>query len=485
MKPFPENLPRWERREAARQRRQQIAGVVMLAATASGAITWGIRLSSPGVAGILLLALPLGLWLLLDCPARRSQRPEELAVFNMDKADIAAAVLLALGLVGWLACPALLEGQGRGSLPWEGWLVLVLWLFLWMALMAYLLVAFRNEVVFIAPDGCAECWNTLGRHRLVETRPTQARFWPLLGRCYLCDETGRVLYHLDRGMINVDPLLDWLQAQGVDKAGEMRQRIAFPWPKVQNVLDWDEADRTPAHRWIVWLRLVGWLPPVFCLAQWWLLVKGLAVLGLRPASLIACWLPLVFFAGYLVWPQIFVWERYPTKPRVRGRRQLLATPAWRRMHVNLGLTFLPVCCALLWAWVESMAFMVSRTERMAVLCVALGLLLAVLCWKRCPTEWKREGWTILILAAMLAFPMGYSLNLALTAPAYPDTGTVVAVQPPETENDSTTLTIQWRGQELDAILYEDPALLLQPEETVELCVRESPLGIPLVSVCLD
>ena len=146
---------------------------------------------------------------------------------------------------------------------------------------------------------------------------------------------------------------------------------------------------------------------------------------------------------------------------------------------------------------------VQRLTGLAVLVVGLGgfwywwghplpggvvmrqALLAVLCERRRPPERKRERGMILVLAAMLAFPLGYSLNLALTAPAYPDTGTVLAVQPPKTENDSTTLTIQWRGLELHAILYEDPALLPQTGETADLCVRESPLGIPLVSVCLE
>ena len=92
---------------------------------------------------------------------------------------------------------------------------------------------------------------------------------------------------------------------------------------------------------------------------------------------------------------------------------------------------------------------------------------------------------LVLLAAVLAFPLGYSLNLALSQPAHPDTGTVLAVQLPKTENDSATLTIQWQERTLEAILYEEAALLPQPGETVDLCVRESPLGIPLVSICSD
>lgn len=485
---FPENLPRWDSRQKTRQWLQQGAGGVVMIASVVGAAFWWVRLApapgAPLVAGILLTALPLGLWLLLDCPARRDQRPDELAVFNTDKAVPGPPILLAVALGFWLAGPVLLENTGNSLLRLEDWLVWDLWAYLFMAMMALLLVAIRNEVLFVAPDGSAECWNVLGQHRLVEARPAMVRLRPLLGRCYVCDETGRVLYHVDRGMTNVEPLLDWLYSQGVANTGtEMRRRMAEPWPKVLAVLDWDEGERTPVHRWMPWLRLLAWLPPVALVAQWWLLVQGLGVLGLRPASLVACWLPMVFVGAYLAWPRLFVWNRYPTKPRIGGRRQILATRAWRRMHINLEGTLLPAGGALLWAVVESMRFLVTRMERMAVLCVVLGVLLAVLCGIRCPRARKRECWITVALAAIVAFPMGYSLNLALTKPSYPDTGTVVEIQPPEEENDYGTLVILWEGQALDAPFYEDPALLPQPGETIDLCVWESPLGIPLVSVC--
>ncbi len=490
MTSFPENLPRWNQRQKKRQRLQRVSGVVLLAASAGGAAFWGNRLwparGTGWVVCVLLAAVPLALWLLLDCPPRREQRPEELAVFNMDKATPGSVVLLAVTLFFWLYLPEGMIRTENGSLQLEGWLAESLLGFVFMGLAVYMLVAFRNEVLFVAPDGSVECWNVLGQHRLVEERAAMVRIRPLLGRSYVCDAAGNVLYHFDRGMINTEPLLDWLQSQGVANTGtEMRRQIANPWPRVLSVLDWDEADRTPVHRIMPWLRLVAWLPPVMCLIQWWLLVRGMAVMGLQPASLLACWLPLAFFGLYFAWPQIFVWNQYPEKPRRRALRQILATPAWRRMHVSLGWTFLPVLGALLWAVLESMVFLVSHPWRLAALCVVLGVLLAVLCEKRRPRALHREWRTTLVLAVLLAFPMGYSLNLALTRPAFPDQGTVLEVRAPEAENYATDVRFLWEGQELSASLYQDPAVLPRPGEEIDLCVRESLLGIPLVSVCSD
>lgn len=250
MTTFPKNLPRWNQRQKKRQRLQRVSGVVLLAASAGGAAFWGNRLwparGTGWVVCVLLAAVPLALWLLLDCPPRREQRPEELAVFNMDKATPGSVVLLAVTLFFWLYLPEGMIRTENGSLQLEGWLAESLLGFVFMGLAVYMLVAFRNEVLFVAPDGSVECWNVLGQHRLVEERAAMVRIRPLLGRSYVCDAAGNVLYHFDRGMINTEPLLDWLQSQGVANTGtEMRRQIADPWPRVLSVLDWDEADRTP------------------------------------------------------------------------------------------------------------------------------------------------------------------------------------------------------------------------------------------------
>lgn len=121
---------------------------------------------------------------------------------------------------------------------------------------------------------------------------------------------------------------------------------------------------------------------------------------------------------------------------------------------------------------------------LAVLCLALGALLAVLCERRRPPERKRERGMILMLAALLAFPLGYSLNLALSQPAHPDTGTVVEVRLPEGD-DNGSLVFQWEGRTFRTPLGGDPAPWPQPGEEIDLCVRESPLDIPVVSVCRE
>lgn len=476
--------PSWKFRTVV----QRLTGLAVLVVGLGGFwYWWGHPLPGGVVMRQVVLAgqafcLPVGLCQIVYCPCRRVPGEGKLEVCNAGWAAPLGAVMELICAVLLLLLPKLTASASDLT----GLIVCGAFLVVGVLSMAIVVVAARNERLLVTPDGRADCWNIWGWYRRVEERPAFVRVRRRLGRYYVCDGSGRVLYHFDKGMINEKALLDLLQARNVANTGTaVRRRMAEPIPRVQAVEVWNEADRLPAHRWMKWLRPVAWLPLVVVLVQWWLLVQGLGVLGLRPASLLACWLPLIFFGAYLALPRIFVWEAYPLRPRFRGLRQVLATPAWRRMHVELWLTLLPAGGALVWAVLEAQVFLVGRPVPLAVLCLALGALLAVLCEQRRPPERKRERGMILVLAALLAFPMGYSLNLALTAPAYPDTGTVLAVQPPKTENDSSTLTIQWRGLELHAILYEDPALLPQTGETADLCVRESPLGIPLVSVCLE
>ena len=218
-------------------------------------------------------------------------------------------------------------------------------------------------------------------------------------------------------MIHEKALLDLLQARNVANTGTaVRRRMTEPIPRVQAVQDWNEADRLPAHRWMKWLRPVAWLPPVVLLIQWWLLVQGRNVLGLRSASLLACWLPLVFFGAYLAFPDIFVWGGLSAPAPARGTAagpghpglaadacEAVAHPFAGQRRSDVGSAGSPgVPC--------------GRPVPLAVLCLALGVALAVLCERRRPPERRRERGMILMLAAMLAFPLGYSLNLALNRP---------------------------------------------------------------------
>ena len=427
-----------------------------------------------------VFCLPVGLWQILYCPRRRPPQEKELPVYNSGWALPACAVMELVVAVLMPVLPHVAKGT-------EDVIACNVFLAVGVLAMAVLVVAVRNEALLVTPDGRAERWTIWGWHHLVDRRPATLQVKPRLGRYIVYDEEGSRLYHFDRGMVNETALLNLLQRQGVANTGtDIRQRMAHPYPKVRAVLDWDEAERTPAHRWLPGLRRVVWLPPVALLVQWWLLQAGIPLLGLRAASLLACWLPLVFFGLYLVWPGIFVWNIYLTQPRSRYRDQILATPAWRRMHVSLMGTALPVAGALLWTTAEAQVWVAVYPVRLVVLCGVLAVGLILVCERRYPlgkTYRARERWMIWLLALFLAYPLGYSLNLALSAPAAPAQGTVTAVTAPAEEGDLARLSVVWEGEELTFSRGDDPAALPQPGETIDLCVGESPLGIPVVAIC--
>lgn len=477
----------WVFRTAA----QRLTGLALLLIGLGGLWYWwqqplpgGAHMRQAVLAGP-AFCLPVGLWQILYCPRRRPPQENELPVYNSDWALPTCAVMELVVAVLLSVLPRTAKG------PEDVIAVIACNVFLAVGVlaMAVLVVAVRNEGLLVTPDGRAERWTIWGWHHVVEERPAALQIKPRLGRYIVYDEAGNRLYHFDRDMVNETALLNLLQAQGVANTGtDTRQRMAHPYPKVRAVLDWDEAEWTPAHRWLPGLRRVVWLPPMALLVQWWLLQVGIPLLGLRAASLLACWLPLVFFGLYLVWPEIFVWNIYLTQPRSRYRDQILATPAWRRMHVSLMGTALPVAGALLWTTAESQVWVAVYPVRLAVLCGVLAVGLIRTCERRYPlgkTHRARERWMIWLLALFLAYPLGYSLDLALTAPASPTQGTVTAVEAPAADEEPVRLSVVWDGEDLTLSFYEEPAGLPQPGETIALCVRQSPLGIPLVARCSE
>lgn len=60
---------------------------------------------------------------------------------------------------------------------------------------------------------------------------------------------------------------------------------------------------------------------------------------------------------------------------------------------------------------------------------------------------------------------------------------MTAVEAPAEDEEPVRLSVVWEGEDLTLSFYDDPAGLPQPGETIALCVRQSPLGIPLVARC--
>ena len=150
------------------------------------------------------------------------------------------------------ALPALLTGDDLVA-----GLVMELLLLVWLALSALVVAAARNERLLLAADGRIEATGAGGPHphrrttrscqpaRNTAGHPTISAT-PKGGRCA----------RLRRMPVNCKPLLARLQQRGIGFATPHDQARAsrFPLPKVRATLDWDEADRTPAHRWLPLLR---------------------------------------------------------------------------------------------------------------------------------------------------------------------------------------------------------------------------------------
>lgn len=465
---------------------QRGTGVILMAAGLAGAWYWqgqplpaGPAAVQAALAGTALLA-PLGLWQLLDSPRQRPPAEGELAVFNVGWMAPACAVLeIALAALGAGLIPSVVEGASVD--------IVLLWdVFLdgGAAAIALSMVAARNQRLLISPDGSAEYMGVLGRVRRCEGIEADCiRVVPLLGTCRICDGQGRTLYLYDKGMVNTAFLEALLERLGLRPAtpADARRARRERFPTVRRTLDWDEADRTPAHRLLPWLRLAWPLALVMLAAQWLLLTRGTAVLGPGAALLLTAWLPVVFCVLYLLFPGVYVWLMPPRYARPGQVNQVLATEEWRAHHASLLGAWFTAGLALLPCLTLSRSQAVVDVGPMARLCAALALALGGACGARMRTQAYREWLSLAMFVLVLCFPLGYSLNYALCGPCQTVPATVAEahIETMEGGGQQYILTFDLGDGRVEVQVPAETYERAQTDGTVPLHIRQSPLGIRL------
>lgn len=477
--------PRWPQ-GPGRTAAQRAAAVFLLAASPASAAYWalhglpdGVPMPTPLLLCLLAMA-PVGLWLLLACPPLRPQRPDELAVFHAGWPTPMGVGLVVLCAGFAAALPALLTGDDLVA-----GLVMELLLLVWLVLSALVVAAARNERLLLAADGRIEATGAGGRTRIAELHEAASLRVTLLGTYHICDAEGRTLCTFEKDAVNCKRLLARLQQRGIGFATPHDQARAsrFPLPKVRATLDWDEADRTPAHRWLPLLRR-AWVLAVALTAAQVLLTRSAGVLTLADALLLSAWPPAVFYLLYLLFPQVYVWDYFPQRPRARQWNQVLATRAWQQNHPSLIWAFFPaaVACMSAVSCAESLA--VADPVRLALLCAALAVVPAGACGLRMARQKVRSWLALGMFALALCFPMGYSLNLKLSAPTAHRTLPVVETlryNSRVTDDGHTyALVCALDGARVKLAVDRDAWLQAQQDPVADVLVWESPLGIRLV-----
>lgn len=251
------------------------------------------------------------------------------------------------------------------------------------------------------------------------------------------------------------------------------------FPTVRRTLDWDEGDRTPAHRLLPWLRLAWPLALGMLAAQGLLFTRGPAVLGPKAALLLIAWLPVVFCGLYLWSPGVCVWLMPPRYAHPGRVNQVLATEEWRAHHASLAGAWLTASLALLLCLGLSETQAVVDAGSLALLCAALALVLGGACGARMRAQAYREWLALAMFVLLLSFPLGYSLNYALCGPCRTVQAEVVEAGASATKSGALrySLTFDLGDGRVEIQVPAETYAYAQAAGTVPLHVRQSPLGI--------
>ncbi len=251
----------------------------------------------------------------------------------------------------------------------------------------------------------------------------------------------------------------------------------------QEVLSWNEEDRTPLHDHLKAIR--AGLAVVMVLfaagAIMPILLYIYTDIKLSCEIYLACFSSLPMILYYLVFAPVLTPD-YPEG----------ATEEWKAMHVRFpvscqGIISLLVAGSVYYFW-ESAILQIADTGRFMLLAAAVSGVLMALFYFRTPKRLRKEdGLGLIILSLFLvAISLTYGLNMAISEPARHYPAVVVEQNESESEdNGAKTLTLLLDdGKEMELNTSDKVYALVNAGVEFVVCQKENFLGIRMVRLHL-
>lgn len=478
---FPQEIPERGGKKACR-----VCGILLLAFALLLGGSWFLTVSSPVQAMLITNAVTLlitaftGLALLL-CREKDTDNTITPKIIVCERKLVEVVGLIAEGLGLVLIFGALAVSSDE---PVEPVLFAILTMFglLNVLLGAWMCLARRNRALYIYSSSVTYV-SSFGRKREIECAQISSVKIAVSGSIKFLNHEGKKLFSIENNMLGAISAIDWIDRQkfpvNIPKTFEKQVKDS----EGQEVLSWNEEDRTPLHDHLKAIR--AGLAVVMVLFAAGAIVPVLLYIytdiKYKYEIYLACFSSLPMILYYLVFAPVLTPD-YPEG----------ATEEWKAMHVRFpvscqGLISLFVAGSVYYFW-ESAILQIADTGRFMLLAAAVSAVLIALFYFRTPKRLRKEdGLGLIILSLFLvAISLTYGLNLAISEPARHYPAVVVEQNESESEdNGARTLTLLLDdGKEMELNVNDEVCDLVDAGVEFVVCQKENFLGIRMVRIHL-
>lgn len=433
--------------------------------------------------GVVLLLVLLGFGLLLllcrTAPPAETRRPVVVVREGV--------LVTVLGMIVWgVGFVLLLMGVlVAGTPPFEGAVTAFVAVpgLLLSLLGVWMLLAGRNRSLFVFRDRSMVYTSSWGRPR--ELAPGQVSSVRLTAThaIHLLDREGKKLAAVETNMRGIPQLVQWIEQAGLGATvTPAMEKQAKKEAQAEQTVQWREEYRTRWHDHIRAIRVGLWVVVL-------LFAAGVAAplplffyagVSFRVVMVLAALAPVPFVVFCLVFAPVLLF----------GDRPVQATPEWKAMHVKVPLFFTLLLGLGYMGQVRYLWGVLLQEADLGwgglVRVLALAAVLTALLLLRAPKRMRLGAGVFMgLLGLCLAVGLHYYVNAALCGPArhYPAVVVDSHAEDPEAEDDNYTLTVKLdNGEEAELVVLEAIYDRAMDGEALEVCHRESPLGVSLLDL---
>ena len=348
----------------------------------------------------------------------------------------------------------------------------------------WMVLAGRNRSLFVFRDNSILYISSWGRQK--EFAPGQVASVKLtINRSiHLLDKNGKKLVSVETNMQGISRFVQWIENSNLTAAlTPSMEKQAKQQAETAASVQWREEYRTHWHDHIKAIRTGMWLVLFFFAAGTIAPIPLFLFAGVkfRTLMIISALAPVPFLVFCLVFAPVLLFDDRPAN----------ATPEWNSMHIKV-----PLIPALLigllymgqvhYIWDGLILQEPDGSWLWLIRVLTIGTALTVLLIRRTPRRLRLgTGIFMGMMSFCLAIGFHYYVNAALCGPArhYPAVIVDSHAKDPDIEDDDYTLTIQMdNGKEATIAVLEEIYEQAIHGEPLDVCHRESPLGVSLLDI---